>query len=470
VPDAATDIPDAPGIPADQPDSASGQETAVPAEQPVPRKIRVTNLYATPWHLADGTADSDLPDYLELWRFERYYRLSADQLPGVLARESLDVGALTFQRWQQHAGQVTGARIWLFRLPSGQIVAALSLDVHGTLIDTIDLLEDCYFGDVQIGAATAEEQAHAMAAQLGAGGAAEHRFLPERHQIVFDQTPAPDDCEDLVQRLVYRTDLPYRKEYSAIRYPRELNRRPGWLAAVGPYVSVVCGHPDFIENSIFLSAVQAVAAAAQLRAIRQAAYADVQQFRALEAAPGTTEDRRRILERIADQLGDLELELSYSVEATADLGLLVPSLRAESFHNALYESMSLADKAVTAGRMLSRLGSAISAELTAIESIERRADDNRRVRYAVAIGFVSAVAIPASLILAFLSINASQINGNLSMFSSHYLGMYVTVASVIALGAALSLALYIQQRREARDHRTPVQRSRWTLTPEEPPA
>jgi hypothetical protein len=32
--------------------------------------------------------------------------------------------------------------------------------------------------------------------------------------------------------------------------------------------------------------------------------------------------------RIADQLGDLELELSYSVEASADLGLLVPSLRA----------------------------------------------------------------------------------------------------------------------------------------------
>ena len=123
-------------------------------------------------------------------------------------------------------------------------------------------------------------------------------------------------------------------------------------------------------------------------------------FRNVEAAGGTTRDRRRMLERIADQLGDLELELSYSVEASADLGLLVPSLRVESFHNALYESMSLASKAVTAGRMLERLARAISAELTAIESIERRADENRRIRYAVAVGFVSAVAIPASLILA----------------------------------------------------------------------
>jgi hypothetical protein len=36
------------------------------------------------------------------------------------------------------------------------------------------------------------------------------------------------------------------------------------------------------------------------------------------------------------------------------------------------------------------------AELTAIGSIERRRHENRRVRCAVAVGFVSAVAIPAS--------------------------------------------------------------------------
>ena len=72
------------------------------------------------------------------------------------------------------------------------------------------------------------------------------------------------------------------------------------------------------------------------------------------------------------------------------------------------------------------------AELTAIESIERRGDENRRVRYAVAVGFVSAVAIPASLVLAFLGINASQVAARRSMFSHQYLGMYLTVAAVIA--------------------------------------
>lgn len=287
---------------------------------------------------------------------------------------------------------------------------------------------------------------------------------------MLDPSSAPDvdDCEDLVQRLVYRTDLPYRREYSAIRYLAELNRRPGWLAAVGPYVSVICGHPDFIVNSIVISAVQAVAAAAQLREIRQAAYADVRQFRNLEGAGGTTKARRRTLERIADQLGDLELELSYSVEATADLGLLVPSFRAESFHNALYESMSLASKAVTTGKMLQRLAAAISAELTAIESIERRGDENRRARWTVAVGFVSAVAVPASLILAFLGINASQVKPDLSMFSHRYLAMYLTVAGLVVVSAALFAGLYLQHRLQTRRQRTPGQRPRWALAPDEP--
>jgi hypothetical protein len=423
-------------------------------------------MYATPWRITDGTAASGLQDYLRLWRFEQYYRLSADQLPGVLSREALDTSALTFQRWK-HAETLAGARVWLFRLPSGQIVAVLSLDVSCELIDTIDLLEDCYFGDVQVGEQPLADYAHTLAARLGAECGSQRDFLPECHQMVLGGEQPAEECEDLLQRIVYRADLPYRKEYSAIRYPAELNRRPGWLAAVGPYVSVVCGHSGFVENAVFLSAVQAVAAAAQLRAIRQAAYADVSQFRDQEAAQGTTRDRRRTLERIADQLGDLELELSYSVEASADLGLLVPSLRVQSFHDVLYESMGMADKAATAGRMLQRLAAAISAELTAIESAERRADENRRLRYALAVGFVSVVAIPASLLLAFLSINAPQVNGDWSMFSHHYLGVYLFIVAVIVIGGLLAMVLWVQQRRDAQHHPAAAQHPRWTMAPDD---
>ena len=178
-----------PGISSDQPRRAPGQGAGDEAGSSVAGRVRVTNMYATPWRLADSKADGDLGQYLRLWRFEQYYQLSADQLPRVLRREVLDAGALTFRRWQ-HAGTVTGARIWLFRLPSGQVVAALSLDARCELIDVIGLLEDCYFGDVQIGEQSVAEYAHALAVQLGADGASEADFLPERHQMVLGGRPA----------------------------------------------------------------------------------------------------------------------------------------------------------------------------------------------------------------------------------------------------------------------------------------
>src|ERR1035437_6011813 len=78
-----------------------------------------------------------------------------------------------------------------------------------------------------------------------------------------------------------------------------------------------------------------------------------------------------------------------------------------------------------------------------------------------------AAPIPASLVLAFLGINASRVSSSRSMFSHQYLGVYLTVAAVIVLGAVLSLALYVQQRRDASQHRVRDQRSRWTLAPDD---
>ncbi|HET9894104.1 MAG TPA: hypothetical protein VFQ44_04165 [Streptosporangiaceae bacterium] len=129
-----------------------------------------------------------------------------------MSRAEINAADLKFTRWRDSA-RVTGARIWLFRLPSGQVVAALSLDVRCPFIETIDLLEDCYYCDVLVGDEPLEQHVHALAAALGADGSAERAFLSERHQMVFDGDRVGDGCEDLVQRLIYRADLPYRPEF-----------------------------------------------------------------------------------------------------------------------------------------------------------------------------------------------------------------------------------------------------------------
>ena len=96
-----------------------------------------------------------------------------------------------------------------------------------------------------------------------------------------------------------------------------------------------------------------------------------------------------------------------------------------------------------------------------------REEPGSTVRYGVAVGFVSAVAIPASLILTFLGINASQVHPDLSMFSRHYLGMYLTVATVIVLAVMLAAGFWLVQRRDARHHRVTGGQPRWTIAPEE---
>jgi hypothetical protein len=417
-------------------------------------------VYATSWFLPGGPPDGDLTDALPLWRYGQYYKISADQFPRVLKRETVEPEAFSFNRWKLRES-VTGGDLWLFVMPSGQVIAAVSVDSSCALADTIDLLEDGYFSDVSIGGQPAEAALNGLAERAGARSAGPPRLLPERHQLVCTEDPGEAEPDDVVQRVIYRTNLAYRKEFSAIRYPAEMNRRDGWLAAVGPYVSVAGGHPEFIESSIFASVIQAVAASARLREIRQAAYRGVRMFRGGGQERGSIQERRQILEQISGQLGDMELELSFSVESSADLSLLVPSLRAEGYHTTLYESMGLAEKATTTARMLTRLERAVAAELTAIESIERRTDEERRLRWAVGIGFVSVVAIPAGLVLSFLGINASQVSPQVSMFSSRYLPAYLTVAGIVLVGLLLAVALYVRHRAGAREAETLAARAAW---------
>jgi hypothetical protein len=315
------------------------------------------------------------------------------------------------------------------------------------LRDVIELLEDCYYLDLQINRETIDNYLGKLMERFVPDHSGALELLPERHQVAFGASLPEKECEDTVQRIIYRQNLPYRKQYSSISYPPELNRRPGQNAGVGPYVSAICGHLNDVENSALVSAVQGVASAARLREIRQAAYEAVASFRHVEQAPIPVPRRRRTLEDLADRLSHLELELSHSVEATADIGLLVPSLRVESYHVALFDAMRLSQRADIAARMLERLDSSINAGISTVQSIERRADEARRLRWSVAVGFISTVAIPLTLLLAFFGVNTTEIKPGRSMFDGSYLGAYLMLTLILLAGALPSVILYLQQRR-----------------------
>ncbi|WP_405537990.1 hypothetical protein [Streptomyces antimycoticus] len=348
------------------------------------------------------------------------------------------------------------ATLWHFLHPSGQVLVALTLDIPLSLVECIPLMEDLYYASIECAGVPLEQLAgervgcRPEGAEVQAGG-----FLPERHQLVFRSVSSPEDTpdHDTVQRVIYRTDLPYMPEHSSILYPDELNRRPTTVGALGPYASLICGHQDYIENCVLLSAVQAVGSAARLREIREVAHAYGHRFRARSDEDRDTHRRRTMLESISDGLSHLELELSYSVETGGDIGTLVPALRVESFHNALYSAMGLTERSGVIGQMLSRLSNAIAAELTSVQSAEQRAGDRRRIRTVVAVTFVTTVTGTLSLLFGFFGINAQQVDQSQSMFDERYIPIYAITALILACAMVIFGGMRLHERWHERQER-----------------
>ncbi|MFJ5591018.1 hypothetical protein ACIQCG_14805 [Streptomyces noursei] len=200
--------------------------------------------------------------------------------------------------------------------------------------------------------------------------------------------------------------------------------------------------------------MQAVASAARLREIRAVAYTYVHRFRHRATGQGDAHERRTTLEDISDGLSQLEVELSYSVEAGAEIGMLVPALRVESFHQELFTAIGVTERAATIGQMLNRLGNAIAAELTSVESMEQRAADRRRVRTVVAVTFVTTVSGTLGLFFGFFGINASQVDQNRSMFDDHYTPIYALIATILLCALAIFASMRLQERWEERRDRS----------------
>src|SRR5262249_20651620 len=279
---------------------------------------------------------------------------------------------------------------------------------------------------------------------------AEHRakLPPERHQIVFASSnkSRPPLTNEQAKPILFRAAPPFRPEFLEIREPLGLNpegeRNRG---LVTPYTSLLVGHHEYIENSVFLTTVQAVGTSARFRQIWHKAHRRVREFR-LIVKEEVGVQRRADMEDLADELGNLELELSFSVETSSDLGLLIPALRSVSFHRDLYAAMELQDRTERVSRMFTRLESSIRSELTAIDIRDTKKNDRRRIRWNFALNLLGVVVVPLSLLLAFFGASTKDVQPGTSVLDiRHYEWQYVSagaVALLIPLLAWVAAALF----------------------------
>lgn len=490
----------------------------------IDHQIRVISVYATKWrftgdpqtaeHLTLGQLEEfyalykdQLPQIIRRTHYEPHQVLF-QPTPEEAKKRKAEGKPLWIQPAEDEV-EVLSVDAWLFVLPSDQVVAAYDFELAGRTVhdeetnqeavdplSTIRLLERCAYArlvidglhvEAHIASLLADDEnakqvrmietdnaasesgsapapAPTSASASASTSADEEPFPPERHQIVFatkiEAPPLGTDGDDnTIRQILYRIEPPNRPEFITYERPPELNLK-GTLCAVTPYVSLLSDHPDYLENSVFLTVVQAVGTAARFRQIWHKAHREVRRFRREDQDEGTGTQSRYKLEKLADELGNLELDLSFSVETSADLGLLIPSLRIESFHHKLYEVLELRERAETVSRMFGRLEASIRSELTAIDIRDRREleaerqreedrrqrEEDRRRQWDNSVAVVTFIAIPIGFLSAFYGLNVREVDPNRSGFSTYYWPVWA-----IALGlTAIPFVVWRRLRRNAK--------------------
>jgi hypothetical protein len=293
-------------------------------DQPDPRKIRIIALYGTQWRLRGG----------QTVRWSPAETLGTDDgadLPTVIgkAKQGETVG---FRPTHWRTGSINEARMYLLSVPSRRVIVGLQLEVTGWLIDTVELLRDCFHLDLEV----AREPAGSRYGDLGSVAADAARglqvevtdtgFAAERYLLVSARAMHLRDPAGTLRRLIDwapRADPPWP---TPILYPDELNHPPG-AAAMGAHVSVLCDQDERLVGSASVIACQAVASMTRLREIREG----------LSAGN-------------ADDLNDLE------GVAGSPLGIVLRRLPpgANAFRRAACESIGITHRAASVRRQLRR--------------------------------------------------------------------------------------------------------------------
>jgi hypothetical protein len=424
----------------------------------LPRPVRVVNMYATRWRII-GVFPS--AEKLELGDLTRYYDFYKDRLPRLVWRSDIEVGKVQFEK-QRPDGTLSHAEVSLFALPAGQLVCAATFKFEADIfsVDRVKtgiaaVLEQCIQGHLLVDGQPlsdyVDERVRGLSAELESTDSVELKstedagLLPERHLLVFVPRLTADEGppgSDVIEETVYRDAPPFREEFTRLQMPDQLNQTGRTLGAVTPYVSLLFGHERFVEDSVFLSTVQALGTASRFRQIWHEAYRQVQHFRLKNQRERPGEQTRDELESLADNLGNLEFDLTFSVE--------FPLIRIESFHSALFEALDLPTQTHTLSQMFAQLSGSVRSEITAIEIRERRLELHRQRWYAAAASIISLIAVPIGFIVAFFGVNASQVEPTASIFNMHrYMWVYAFALGLALIPAILIIYPYLRRDRKA---------------------
>jgi hypothetical protein len=250
------------------------------------------------------------------------------------------------------------------------------------------------------------------------------RFGRHVHQMVFAGGALLGQVlgdESSAEVLPVVSDLVYRGAVGAplaIHRPLPLNHPGRLMVAHGRGVSVVAGWAVHMENMLALMAVNLTSALGVLQRARHNAFGALSLHE--DSAPESITEARTIVGQLAADLNDVQLDLSFGVEAYTDT-LLIPEQLPEAFQCSLRDAAGLNDGLRNTSQMLERLQSVIQTRLSALDTAVKEQQERRSRAFSGMIAAGTLIALPPTLLLAFFGANSLEVDENRSVLDlSHY--------------------------------------------------
>jgi hypothetical protein len=231
-----------------------------------------------------------------------------------------------------------------------------------------------------------------------------------------------------------------------IRRPPALNNPGETLVAHGRGVSLITGWTEPVENAFGIAAAGLVNAAGVVSRVR------LQSLEALtiddESSATKASDVRDLITDLTERLNQLRLDLSFGIEAYADM-ILIPELLIESYHSSLRSVASLRESLANTSRIVDRVAAVIESRHATLEASVQAYTERRDKALAALVAIGSLLALPPTLLLAYFGTNSTNVDAHRSIFDLRHYGVAYLVVWLpfIALAvAALVLRWRIQPR------------------------
>jgi hypothetical protein len=366
--------------------------------------------------------------------YHEWMRAAADQLPTVVDLREAAADSVALQA-AAHLLEVSSCWTWLFDVGEAGFVFVVTLDVKVSdgvpPGDALAALFDDF--DMHRGLMQVEGQRLSSRAGLDLGF--------DFHAVIA----LPDARAGLLTPEVVQTLVSRRWHLSYPRFVTASLRNiedgfPDGVVAVTPGTSVVGGIGDDGAMAAIVCAAQAISAVATLRDLQQDAYRMAVRVTrptgglTIEAADDDALSAR--LEAAARDLAEHELDLSLAVERFAEMRIFVPVWRIERYHKLLLDALGVERATAVTSTMLKRVSTAISTRQVVLQArLWRHAERRRRSLSAVA-GAVAFVAIPLTIIFAFLGIAVHPVGIRGSALRTALLPYYAVLLGLLAIAAS----------------------------------